>query len=130
MSEEKKGISLRTKRKARPPISAPKQISGPIQQKVDDGRSRDDSRSFDTPPQRAQKSGKVRINPAAFLETTNCNLRRLTWSNGDTLHDSIISQQTLMHLYHLCQICHRFPSSLLLPRVERETSLLCQEVQL
>lgn len=60
MSEEKKGISLRTKRKGRPAISAPKQISGPIQQQQDGGgRSRDGAQPYDTPPQRPQKGGKT-----------------------------------------------------------------------
>jgi hypothetical protein len=56
MSEEKsKGISLRTKRKGRPSISAPKQISGPVQQsKATSGKS------IESQPQlRPQLGGKV-----------------------------------------------------------------------
>jgi hypothetical protein len=60
MSEEKsKGISLRTKRKGRPAISAPKQISGPIQSTGDVPRSTGGKTSFDAPPQRPQAGGKV-----------------------------------------------------------------------
>jgi len=59
MSDDKKGISLRTKRKGRPTISAPKQISGPIQQ-GDVPRSIGAKSSFDPPqPQRPQIGGKV-----------------------------------------------------------------------
>ncbi|KAE8441004.1 exocyst complex component exo84 [Mollisiaceae sp. DMI_Dod_QoI] len=62
MSEEKnKGISLRTKRKGRPAISAPKQISGPIQQLVGDvpRGNGGGKRSFDAPPPRPQVGGKT-----------------------------------------------------------------------
>jgi hypothetical protein len=62
MSEERgKGISLRTKRKGRPAISAPKQISGPVQQTGDLPRSNGGKPSFDAPPQRPQVGGKVYI---------------------------------------------------------------------
>ncbi len=63
MSEEKsKGISLRTKRKNRPAISAPKQISGPIQQQTGGAsRSNGGQAAFDPPPQRPQVGGKVMI---------------------------------------------------------------------
>lgn len=61
MSEERsKGISLRTKRKGRLPISAPKQISGPIQQTDDVPRSTAGKASLDTPQQRPQPGGQVR----------------------------------------------------------------------
>lgn len=60
MSEERsKGISLRTKRKGRPAISTPKQISGPIQPSGDVPRSNGEKPSFDAPPQRPQVGGKV-----------------------------------------------------------------------
>ena len=62
MSEEKsKGISLRTKRKNRPAISAPKQISSPIQQIGGVPRSNGGQAAFDPPPQRPQVGGKVLI---------------------------------------------------------------------
>lgn len=59
MSEkESKGISLRTKRKGRPAISAPKQISEPIAQTA--GPRSNGKSSFESaPPQRPQASGKV-----------------------------------------------------------------------
>lgn len=64
MSEEnRKGISLRTKRKGRPAISAPKQISGPIQQTGDAPRSTGGKSSFEA-PQRPQAGGKVCIRTA------------------------------------------------------------------
>ncbi|TAQ87561.1 hypothetical protein B7494_g4137 [Chlorociboria aeruginascens] len=51
MSEEKsKGISLRTKRKGRPAISAPKQISGPIKPSGD-SRNTGGKSSFEAPQQ-------------------------------------------------------------------------------
>ncbi|KAA8570856.1 hypothetical protein EYC84_000247 [Monilinia fructicola] len=60
MSDERKGISLRTKRKGRPAISAPKQISGPIPQTGGDGPRSAGNPSFDTPlPQRPQPGGKT-----------------------------------------------------------------------
>lgn len=62
MSEEKtKGVSLRTKRKGRPAISGPKQISGPVRP-VDVVRN-DGKLSYESspPPQRLQAGGKVRI---------------------------------------------------------------------
>ncbi|KAM3065780.1 exocyst complex component exo84 [Clarireedia jacksonii] len=60
MSDERKGISLRTKRKGRPAISAPKQISGPIPQTGGDGpRSAGNSAFATPPPQRPQPSGKT-----------------------------------------------------------------------
>ncbi|KAK0112788.1 exocyst complex component exo84 [Cadophora gregata] len=60
MSEEKsKGISLRTKRSKRPAISAPKQISGPIQQPGGPPRSNGGQAAFDPPPQRPQMGGKT-----------------------------------------------------------------------
>jgi hypothetical protein len=60
MSEERsKGISLRTKRKGRPPISAPKQISGPIQQTGAAPRSTGGKTSLDIPQQRPQLGGQV-----------------------------------------------------------------------
>ena len=60
MSEEsRKGISLRTKRKGRPAISAPKQISGPVQQTGDVSRNTGGKSSLEAPPQRPQAGGKV-----------------------------------------------------------------------
>ncbi|CZT00007.1 hypothetical protein WAI453_003404 [Rhynchosporium graminicola] len=62
MSEEKeksKGISLRTKRNKRPAISAPKQISGPIQQSGAAPRSNGAQAAFEPPPQRPQVGGKT-----------------------------------------------------------------------
>ncbi|RDW80648.1 putative EXO84 protein [Coleophoma crateriformis] len=61
MSDEKsKGISLRTKRKGRPTISAPKQISGPIQQNGDAPRSRGKaSPNAPTPRPPPQVGGKT-----------------------------------------------------------------------
>lgn len=60
MSEEKtKGVSLRTKRKGRPAISGPKQISGPVRP-VDVVRN-DGKLSYESspPPQRLQAGGKT-----------------------------------------------------------------------
>ncbi|CAL3971371.1 unnamed protein product [Diplocarpon coronariae] len=62
MSEEKeksKGISLRTKRNKRPAISAPKQISGPIQQTGAALRSDAGKAGFGPPPQRPQLGGNA-----------------------------------------------------------------------
>ncbi|TVY81806.1 Exocyst complex component exo84 [Lachnellula suecica] len=52
MSDQPKGKSLRTKRKPRPAISAPKQISGPIQQQPGAAapRSTGGKSSFEAPP--------------------------------------------------------------------------------
>ena len=62
MSEDRgKGISLRTKRKGRPAISAPKQISGPIQAPGSVPRSIGGQSSFEAPPQRPQVGGKVSV---------------------------------------------------------------------
>ncbi|PMD62817.1 serine/threonine-protein phosphatase pp2a catalytic subunit [Hyaloscypha bicolor E] len=59
MSEDRgKGISLRTKRKGRPAISAPKQISGPTQPTGSAPRSNGAKSSFDA-PQRPQVGGKT-----------------------------------------------------------------------
>ena len=64
MSEDRgKGISLRTKRKGRPAISAPKQISGPTQPTGSAPRSNGAKSSFDA-PQRPQVGGKVNAKPA------------------------------------------------------------------
>lgn len=60
MSDDRgRGISLRTKRKARPVISAPKQISGPIQQTPDVPRSAGGKSGIEVPKQRQQAGGKV-----------------------------------------------------------------------
>ncbi|CAD6448604.1 a8030bea-323d-4ce1-a628-025d9f9ed90a [Sclerotinia trifoliorum] len=60
MSDERKGVSLRTKRKGRPAISAPKQISGPIPQTGGDGPRNAGQAPFSTPPaQRPQPGGKT-----------------------------------------------------------------------
>ena len=115
MSEEKsKGISLRTKRKGRPAISAPKQISGPIQSTGDVPRSTGGKASFDAPPQRPQVGGKVNL---ISMGCVNCGPREvltaarlLILSNDDILLDSTTSLQTLTprhplsHLSRLCQI--------------------------
>jgi hypothetical protein len=62
MSEDRgKGISLRTKRKGRPPISAPKQISGPIQQTGDIPRSTGGKAGPGAPQQRPAIGGNVCI---------------------------------------------------------------------
>ena len=62
MSEEnRKGISLRTKRKVRPAISAPKQISGPIQSSAEVPRSNGGKPPFEPPPQ--ARRGKVCLRP-------------------------------------------------------------------
>jgi hypothetical protein len=64
MSEDRgKGISLRTKRKGRPAISAPKQISGPTQPTGSGPRSNGAKSSFDATPQRPQVGGKVNAKP-------------------------------------------------------------------
>jgi hypothetical protein len=72
MSEEKsKGISLRTKRKGRPIISAPKQISAPIQQTGDATfKPLEKIPSLDGPQQRPGVGGKVRIWPSMSSNTT------------------------------------------------------------
>ncbi|KFX95795.1 hypothetical protein V490_03669 [Pseudogymnoascus sp. VKM F-3557] len=60
MSDDRgRGISLRTKRKARPVISAPKQISGPIQQTPDVPRSAGGKSGIEVPKQRQQAGGKT-----------------------------------------------------------------------
>ncbi|KAF7947782.1 hypothetical protein EAE96_008861 [Botrytis aclada] len=60
MSDERKGVSLRTKRKGRPAISAPKQISGPIPQTGGDASRSAGQPSFNAPPtQRPQPGGKT-----------------------------------------------------------------------
>ncbi|KAH8679096.1 exocyst complex component EXO84 [Tricladium varicosporioides] len=57
---DSKGISLRTKRKGRPTIGAPQQISGPVPQTGGVPRSTGGKPSFDAPPpQRPQASGKT-----------------------------------------------------------------------
>ncbi|RDL39861.1 uncharacterized protein BP5553_04201 [Venustampulla echinocandica] len=57
---ESRGISLRTKRKGRPAISAPQQVSGPIPQSGGAPRSTGGKPSFDgPPPPRPQAGGKT-----------------------------------------------------------------------
>jgi hypothetical protein len=115
MSEEKsKGISLRTKRKGRPAISAPKQISGPIQSTGDVPRSTGGKASFDAPPQRPQAGGKVNLMSTGCVKYDPREVltaaRLLILSNDDILLDSTTSLQTLTprhppsHLSRPCQI--------------------------
>lgn len=59
MSDERRGVSLRTGRRGRPAISAPKQISAPIPQTGGEGLRNTGQASFDTPPPRPQPGGKV-----------------------------------------------------------------------
>lgn len=71
MSEEKsRGISLRTKRKGRPAISAPKQISAPIQQTSDATFRALENTTIESAPQRPGAGGKVCI-AVDFIEIIN-----------------------------------------------------------
>lgn len=90
MSEDsRKGISLRTKRKGRPEISAPKQISGPIQQTGDVPRSTGGKSSFEAPPQRPLAGGKVCIMATFRRLVADVIYRLLILSNVDIPQDSM-----------------------------------------
>jgi hypothetical protein len=116
MSEDsRKGISLRTKRKGRPAISAPKQISGPIQQTGDVPRSTGGKSSFEAPPQRPQASGKVIFKHVLCnLLVTDTFCRLLTSSNGDTLRDLMLYQPTSMEMLHLFRLFPHYRINMLL----------------
>ncbi len=117
MSEEgRKGISLRTKRKARPIISAPQQISGPIQSSQsspDVPRSAGGKPPLEPPPQ--QRRGKVCQTSLIKYKyfCTNIFRRLLILSKDDTPRDSITSLQNSILQSRLSHQFLLSPSSLL-----------------
>jgi len=122
MSESKgsKGMSLRTnKRKGpRPSISAPKQISGPIQQTGDPRGGNSSTEAQRQQPKRPPVAGGQVRAPYSVLGTYTNQFRLLILSNGGIRHDSTTYHQTSTPVHLLFHLYLPFQANMLLKNKE------------
>lgn len=107
MSEERKGLSLRTKRQKRPPISAPTPIPQAVQTSQRPTPFGD--AKLDLPPQRPRAGGKVCLPGSlnCWLHVLN-NYRPPTSFSVDTRRDSTYFHPNSMPRYLLYQAYHQY----------------------